>query len=436
MSTCSENLSMHLTKKSNEAISNWAGNVTYGTNNIYYPKTVEDLQSIVRQFNKLKVLGSRHCFNTIADSKHYLVSLSEMEKVMEVNETDRTITVSAGTTYGELCPYIQEHGLALHNLASLPHISIAGSVATATHGSGIRNGNLATSVVAIEVLTATGDIIQVSEKNDTPFFYGMVVGLGALGIVTRLSLQLQPAFTIQQFVFEDLPIVQLYNHFEEIISSAYSVSLFTNWQNEVINSVWIKAMSDEVAQFENTKTWFGARAATKKIHPLPDTDAANCTEQMGLVGPWFERLPHFKWGFTPSKGEELQSEYFLKMEYAVPALQAVSTLAAQLAPHLFISEIRTIAADEFWMSPCYKQQSVAIHFTWKPNQAEVMTLLPKIEAVLEAFAPRPHWGKLFTMPQPVLAGRFARMHEFVELMKAHDPMGKFRNEFLEEYVLR
>jgi len=414
-----------------QRLTNWSGNVTYSTANIHYPKTLGEIQQLVRQWPKLKVLGSKHCFNTIADCDENLVSLQAMNKVLVLDTVNQLVKVEAGITYGELCPYLHQNGFALHNLASLPHISVAGSIATATHGSGVGNGNLATQVVALEWVNAHGEISWVTAEADGDNFWAAVVGLGAVGIVTEITLRLQPAFSIRQFVFENLPFSQLYAHFKEIVSAAYSVSLFTNWQNEVVNSVWIKATLQQAVNFEKVEGWFGAGAATQPVHPLPDADAENCTKQLGIPGPWFERLPHFKWGFTPSRGTELQSEYFVAKQYGVAAIQAIAKLAPKLAPHLFISEIRTIAADGLWLSPCYQQDSVAIHFTWQQHIPKVMQLLLVVENALEPFKPRPHWGKLFAMAPATLQTRYPKMTAFKNFVLLYDPGGKFRNEFLE-----
>lgn len=417
-----------------EKLKNWAGNIEYSTNKIYYPSSVDEVQEMVKKYNRLKVLGTRHCFNRIADSRDHFFSLKNLNKVASLDSTAGTVTVEAGIKYGELSPYLHEKGYALHNLASLPHISVAGACTTATHGSGVKNGNLASSVLALELVTADGKITRLSKEKNGEEFEGAVVGLGALGIITKLTLQLQPTFMVRQYVYEKLPLAQLKEHFDEIVSAGYSVSLFTDWQTESINEVWIKKRVDETTKDEAAQEFFGAKAATKNMHPIADISAENCTEQMGVPGPWYERLPHFKMGFTPSSGKELQSEYFIPHEYAVKAILAIQRMGKQIGPHLFISEIRTINADNFWMSPCRKQASVALHFTWKQDWPAVSKLLPVIEKELAAFAVKPHWGKLFTLSPKVLAARYEKMQDFKKLATHYDPQGKFRNAFLNTNV--
>jgi xylitol oxidase len=282
----------------------------------------------------------------------------------------------------------------------------------------------------LEIITANGDLVKLSRQKDGEKFSGAVVGLGALGVITKVTLDIQPAFTMRQYVYESLPLAQVKNHFDAIESSGYSVSLFTDWQKQRLNEVWIKTRTEKGQAFEATPEFFGAKPAAKNLHPIAELSAENCTEQMGVPGPWYERLPHFRMGFTPSAGKELQSEYFVPRQHAVEAILAVERLRDQITPHLLISEIRAIAADELWMSPCYKQPCVTIHFTWKQDWPAVSKLLPVIEKELKPFNARPHWGKLFTIAPADLKSRYEKLPAFVELCKQYDPQGKFRNEFL------
>ena len=414
-----------------EKIQNWAGNLTYSTDKIAYPKTVKDIQQIVRKQKKLKVLGTRHCFNTIADSKDFLLITSKFDKSVSIDVGAKQVTVDGGINYGTLAPILQEKGFALRNLASLPHISVAGGCMTATHGSGVNNGNLSSEVAALEFVAADGEVHHLSREKDGEDFHGAVVGLGALGVISKITLDLQPTFNIRQFVYENLPMQQLRENFDAIMSAGYSVSLFTDWQSEFVNEVWVKSLEDHPVDYAKVPQFFGAIAATRNLHPIVEISAENCSEQMGVSGVWYERLPHFRMGFTPSSGKELQSEYFVPRQHAVEAIQAVARLANKVGPHLLISEIRSIKADKLWMSPCYQQDCVAIHFTWKQEIPEVMKLLPIIESELIPFNVRPHWGKLFTFVPSVLQNRYERLDDFKKLVAKYDPQGKFRNPFLE-----
>ncbi len=417
-----------------EKLKNWAGNIEYSTDRVFYPKTVEEVQLLVKKSNRLRTLGTRHCFNTIADSKDNLISTSMLNKMLSVDPAAKTVTVQAGIKYGELAPLLDQQGFALHNLASLPHISVGGSIATATHGSGVGNGNLATAVSSLDLVIADGSVLTLSRAQDEEQFNAAVVGLGSLGVVTQVTLDIQPAYTMKQHVFTALPVAAVKDHFEDIVSAGYSVSLFTDWQSDTINEVWIKSRTDRDKNYDGVADFYGAPAATKNVHPIIALSAENCTEQVGVPGPWYERLPHFKMGFTPSSGKELQTEYFVPRQHAVEAMLAVQTLGKQIGPHLFITEIRCIAADKLWMSPCREQDSVTIHFTWKQELAAVQKLLPQIETLLSPFNARPHWGKVFTMSPAVLDSRYQQLADFKKTMLGYDPTGKFRNAFINMYL--
>ena len=410
---------------------NWAGNITYSTDHVHTPANTDELREILRHVNKARAIGSRHSFNRIADSTENQISLAHFDQI-DINDKAGTVTVGAGVRYGQLAPVIDARGFALHNLASLPHISVAGAIATATHGSGVYNGNLATAVRALEIVTANGDILHLLRDKDGDAFAGAVVGLGAVGIVTRVTLELQSTYQVAQTVYQNLNFDQLAHNFDNIFGAGYSVSLFTDWQNHQATQVWIKRrLSSGEERHESPAEFYGAKRATDKLHPVIGHSAESCTEQMGIPGPWYQRLPHFKMEFTPSSGRELQTEYFVPRDRGYQAILAVERLRDKITPHLFVTELRTIAADDLWMSMAYKRDSLAIHFTWKPEWDAVKQILPQIEAQLKPFGPRPHWAKLFTLPPAPLQAQYARIAEFKAMLEHYDPDARLRNEFLE-----
>ncbi|WP_276358361.1 FAD-binding protein [Cohnella caldifontis] len=413
---------------------NWARNYAYNVSEIHAPETLEQVREIVVRTNRIKPLGTRHSFNDIADSAGVHVSLQKMNRVIDLDSMRNKVTVEAGIRYGELCAYLHQHGYALHNLASLPHISVAGAVATGTHGSGDHNGSLATAVHAIEVVTADGDVVTFSREQQSDEFAGAVVGLGAIGIVTKLTLDVVPSFQISQTVYENLPLAQLKDHFDDIFSSAYSVSLFTDWKDSSFHQLWVKHKITDAAPAKTEAAIFGAAPASSHLHPVPGLGSENCSEQMGIPGPWHERLPHFRLDFTPSAGDELQSEYIMPRQFAYDALYAIHEIRASISPLLHASEIRTVAADDHWLSPCYEQDSVAVHFTWKADWPAVRQVLPVIEQRLLPYRARPHWGKLFAMGPEELQPLYEKMPDFRQLLSRYDPQGKFRNAFLDRYI--
>jgi xylitol oxidase len=409
---------------------NWAGNLTYHTDNLLIPKTVEETQSLVKSTAKLRALGTKHSFNAIADSTHAQITLQNLDS-MTLDKANHAVTVGAGVRYGTLAPWLDQQGFALHNLASLPHITVVGAVSTGTHGSGVKNGNLSTAVTALEIVTANGEIVHISKEKNPDEFAGAVVGLGGLGVVTKITLNVQPTFLVRQVVYENLSMDQLEHNLDAIMSSGYSVSLFTDWQHHNIGEVWIKTKAEPNSQPQIAPEFYGATAAKQKMHPIPSHDATPCTEQMGIAGPWYERLPHFRMNFTPSSGAEIQTEYFVPRSKGYEALMAVEQLRDKITPHLFITELRTIASDDLWMSPAYQQDSMAIHFTWKPETEEVQKVLPLIEEKLAPFNARPHWAKVFTMSPSRLQEVYANTPKFKTLLAKYDPQGKFRNQFVD-----
>ncbi len=400
---------------------NWAGNYEFQAKSIAVPHTVADVQAVVHAAECVKARGTRHSFNDIADSPATILSTENLNQIRSIDSEAKTVTIDGGVTYGQLCSILPDQGLALPNLASLPHISVAGAVATGTHGSGEKNGNLGTSVIGIELVTGDGSLVTLQRGESD--FEGAVASIGALGIVTGLTLQLEDSFNIRQDIYLNLPVESLFDHFDAIQDAAYSVSLFTDWQGDAINQVWLKSRDLDSARLD---VFFGATKATRKMHPIAEVAPENCTDQLGVPGLWSERLAHFKLEFTPSHGEELQSEYIFPRAQVVPALHALRQIQDEIAELLLISEIRTIAGDNLWLSPNYQQDSVAVHFTWQPRQAEVMALLPKIESALSPFSARPHWGKLFVSDPSSL---YPRWNDFVALAKRMDPAGKFQNRF-------
>ena len=412
---------------------NWAGNVTFGARRFLRPSSISELQHLVAHGRQVRALGTGHSFNALADTSGDLVSLAGLPRVIEVDTANAAVTVGAGLAYGELAVELNAAGRALHNLGSLPHISVAGACATGTHGSGNTNGNLATAVSAAQMVTAEGDLVTVSRDGDPGRFPGAVISLGALGIVTRVTLDTLPAFDVRQYVYDDLPLEQVTEHFDEITGSAYSVSLFTDWRSPRIRQAWLKRRADATDSWAPEPRWMGGRLADGPRNPVPGGDPAHCTQQLGVPGPWHERLPHFRLEFTPSSGDELQSEYLLPRGCAIEALQALRPIAGRMAPVLRICEIRTIAADEAWLSPSYQRDAVAFHFTWLKDWAAVRPVLGEIEECLAPMRARPHWGKLFRTGPEAMPGLYPRLGDFRQLLGCYDPAGKFRNDLLDRY---
>ncbi|WP_307812937.1 FAD-binding protein [Micromonospora coerulea] len=409
------------------AARNWAGNVRYSARRRHRPATVDELRRLVAGSDRIRAVGTGHSFNRLGDTTGDLVSLAGLPPTVDLDPERGTVTVAAGLRYGDVATRLHGDGYALANLASLPHISVAGAVATGTHGSGDAHGNLATAVAALELVTADGDLLTVDRADER--FAGMVVSLGALGVVTRVTLDVVPTFDVRQYVRLDLPGDAL----DAAFASAYSVSAFTGWRTGRIDQVWRKQRADQPPP---PADWLGTRSAPAQRHPVPGMPAENCTPQLGVPGPWHERLPHFRLGFTPSSGDELQSEYHVAREVAGDALAALDAVADRIAAVLQVCELRTVAADGLWLSPNHGRDSLAIHFTWIGDEVAVRPVVAAVEERLAPFAPRPHWGKVFGLDPASVAAAYPRYADFRALLAELDPAGKFRTELLDRHFPR
>jgi xylitol oxidase len=415
-----------------DALTNWAGNIAFSTRRLHRPDSVAELRKLVASSSQVRALGTAHSFNRIADTPGDLISVAGLPRMIEIDTASATATVSAGLRYAELAEYLYRAGFALPNLASLPHISIAGACATGTHGSGDGNGGLATAVSGLRLVGPEGDVTELGRRDDPERFPGAVVNLGALGVATSLTLDLVPGFALAQYVYQGLALDRLESaDFEAVFGAGYSVSVFTNWAGGD-GAVWLKARVEPDSAVEAPpEQWLGAHLADGPQHPVPGMPAEFCTEQGGVPGPWHERLPHFRPDFTPSSGEELQSEYLLPRAAAQQAVAALRGLADRIAPVLQISEIRTIAADDLWLSPAYGRDSVAFHFTWVKDTVAVTPVVAAVEERLIPLGARPHWGKVFTADPVAVAAGYECAEDFRQLMAEQDPGGKFRNGYLD-----
>ena len=414
----------------------WSGTVDYGPGPLHAPTSVAALQQLVAGSTRLRALGTRHSFSEVAASDGPLVTLTAMPPEIEIDTAAATVRVGAGVRYGELAVSAHAAGLALANMGSLPHISVGGASATGTHGSGNRSRSLASSVREIELVTAGGDLLTLSREADPDVFDGAVLSLGTLGILTHLTLDLVPAAPMRQTVHLDFPAERMDEaNLAEMLGAGASVSLFHHWDGHIAQA-WVKQRLSEDTD-EGTalpEHWLGGRRAPGPVHPLPGMPADFCTDQTGEPGPAHERLPHFRLEFTPSSGEEIQSEYFVPRERIGEALAAVMPLGERIRPLLHASEVRTVAADELWLSPAQHRDSACVHFTWKQRPAEVAALLPEIEERLAPFAPRPHWGKVFVLDPEVVRAQYPDLARFRALRDRLDPERVFRNEYVDRLL--
>lgn len=411
-------------------LTNWAGNVRFSAARLLQPTSVPDLQEMVAAAGRVRALGTGHSFNAIADTEGDLLSLKALPALLDIDSTSMSVLVSAGTTYGELGAALQGAALALPNTGSLPHICIAGACATGTHGSGVGNAVLGRGVRKLRMAQADGELVS-AQRGDADFD-GYVLSLGRLGIVTDVVLDVVPTFDVAQTVVVSVPDASIEQQLADILSSAYSVSVFTRFARNG-HRIWVKDRADAIPRSRSENLW-GGRSAAGPEHPIEGIDPQFATAQLGVVGPWHERMPHFRVEFTPSAGDELQSEYILPMTDAAAAWAAVAELSDSIRGPLLVCEVRAIAGDSMWLSTTGGRDSVAFHFTWERDADRVLPLVREIERALAPFDARPHWGKVFTTPPAELARLYPRLADFRRLVTRHDPAGKFSNALVDGWI--
>ena len=408
------------------ALTNWAGTVAFTPTETLVPRTVEEAQAMVAAAPKIRALGTGHSFNPLADSAA-LISMRAVDLPFELDEEARTVTVPGAAPYGAVAGFLQERGWALHNLGSLPHISVAGATSTGTHGSGDGNGILATAVRGVERIGAGGELTWV--RAGDPDFEGSVVALGALGITTRLTFAVEPTYDVTQHLYTDLPWHRLLDDLDDVTGAAYSVSVLGRWDEPTLSTLWLKSRDDDA---EPAADRFGAALQSPRVGAIADGGSPddNLTP-IGTRGPWATRLAHFRFDREPSAaGDEIQTEYFVPRHHAADALRAVRGLAGRIDPLLHVSEFRTIAGDDLWISGGEGGPRLGIHFTWRKLPDDVARLLPAIEEALAPFSPRAHWGKLYGDGFDQRAA-YRRVPDFVALMSRVDPSGVFRAPHLD-----
>lgn len=410
---------------------NWAGTYEYTAPRIVAATSADDVRRVLSRPGKVRALGTRHSFTDLPDTTGTLVDVTGFDESFELDEAARAVTVPAGVRYGVLALWLDERGWALRNMGSLPHINVGGATATGTHGSGNANPVLSGSVRALRYVGADAELHEV--RRGDPDFDALVVGLGAYGIVVALTLDIEPSFRVRQDIYTGVSWDAALASFDEITGAGYSVSLFSRWEEGSIGYVWVKTRLGADDDPVPDALADGIRAIGGES-PLGVED--NVTELAGVPGPWMLRLPHFRLDAQPSFGDEIQSEFFVDRADAVAALTAVRALGNSIRPHLIWTELRTAAADGLWLSPAYRRDVVAIHFTWHNHPDEVAALVARIEAALEPFSARPHWGKLHGFDRAAIERVHPRLADARAVFERLDPDGRFTNAHLERVGVR
>ena len=409
---------------------NWAGNLTFSAKEFIEIDNISKLQQVVSNSQGVKVLATGHSFNAIGDTKDTLISLKNLSNGIEIDSQNAQALIPAGMAYADAARYLESQGWAFSNMASLGEVTIAGAISTGTHGSGSNNGVLSTSVVGLEIVLGSGELVTINKSNSEEFA-GFVISLGALGVFTKIKMRIVPSFSVKQFVYENIGIQAVAENFDTVFNSAYSVSYFSNWAKNSTGQIWMKFLDDSSSD-NLSDNWLGANQAKAKQHPVKINNPDPCTDQLGISGKWLYRLPHFKLDSSPASGDEVQTEYLVDRKYVKEYIQDLRTIGDEIAPRVFATEIRTIKSDELWLSGAYKRETVGFHFTWKKSDT-LVDFLPRIEEILGKHHGRPHWAKLFSVKSDELSARYPKYSNFEALLKKYDPKKKFRNKFIDQY---
>lgn len=410
-------------------LSNWGGNLVYGSGAIEAPATIEELSEIIRS-GKVRPIGTMHSFSKVVVGEGTLVSAAGLAFEPALDKASSTVKVSAATRFGDLALFLEKNGVALKNMGSLPHISIAGAAATGTHGSGDKNQILSSSLSAYSFLNSKGELVRYQRGDEN--FEACRVGLGAYGLWVSVELDVVPSFQIRQDVYLDIPWEVFYEDPTNLTSAGYSVSLFTKWGEVSIDQVWVKALPGDKAGLPIA----GISPEKTSRKELAPGVGDNLTQQGGVEGPWLDRLPHFRLDATPSAGNEIQTEYFIQRKNIVGAVKAVNKIAEQINHTLIITEVRTIAQDDAWLSPMNRGDSVALHFTWVNDTPAVDKAVAALEEVLAEFDPIPHWGKVHHFDKSKLEKVHARLGKARAVFDELDPEGVFNTEYLKSLGVR
>jgi len=409
---------------------NWSRTHCFGATELRRPTSIGELQqsivAAVASGQGVRTIGSRHSFTDIADSD-VVVDLGALPEQFAVSPDRTSVTVSGAMTYARLASLLEPHQLAIANMASLPHLSIAGAISTATHGSGTTNGNLATAVLSLKIMTSAGELRHV-QRSDTQFS-AAVVALGAMGAIVAIELAVEPAFDVEQAVHNRLSWSRLHPSLDEVFDAAYSVSVFTDWRDHV--QLWTKRRVDQ-ATLDHATLHDGVQASQPE-HPVPGADASSCTNQQE-PGLWSHRLPHFRSDEVPSVGAEVQSEFFVERALMGQAIERLRSIGDALEPVIMVSEIRTIGADNIWLSPQYQRDCAAFHFTWHHDVVAAHAAADLVTDTLAPLRPIPHWGKVFDPRRFDFDQLYPNLRSALACFQEWDPTSTFTNAWMRNTI--
>lgn len=423
---------------------NWAGNQSCAPTSIRRPTSEAELVAIVKEAanngTRVKCVGAGHSFTPIACTDGVLVDLSGYGRILSHDPGARTVTMQAGITLSTLCDELDQRGLALENMGDIGYQSIAGAAATATHGTGWHFGNISSRIVGMRLIAGDGSIVDATSDENPEVLAAARVGVGALGIVSTVTLQAVKAFRLHA-IEEPMRLDDLLSDFDGYMSSADHVEFYwvphTSWaltkrnrrtDEPAMPRSKAKAVIDDLLI---TNVGFGALCRVGRRRPnliprlakmLPSTGRLEYTDRSDRV-------------FTSPRRVK-----FYEMEYAIPrdaipeALNRVRRLVDEAGIQLsFPVEVRVVSPDDIPLSTAHGRATgyIAIHvYQGTPYD----TYFQGVERIMDSYHGRPHWGKMHFQGHETLAQRYPKWDEFQAVRRRLDPEGRFTNQYLERVL--
>ncbi|MCW4352420.1 FAD-binding protein [Hoyosella sp. YIM 151337] len=424
---------------------NWSRTVTAYPARVLRPRSTDELCGMVRKAAEaeqtIRAWGSGHSFTPAAATNGWALDLSALSGFSDIDLTRRAVTVKAGTLLRDLNAALHTLGLALENLGDIDTQTVAGAISTGTHGTGARLGNLATQVLALELVQPDGSVVRCSAEEKPDLFAAARVSLGALGVISTVTLRCVPRFVlaaneqpepIEQVLDTMQQAADANDHFE-FFMFPYGCKALVKRNNRTADEPAPLSWAAEFLSYELIEN-----RAFAALCRLGRTVPASVKPAGRIADAVLSARAYRDWSYrvfaTPRKVRMVESEYAIPRGALAEVLTALRSLYGRLAtPVAFPVEVRFSASDEIWLSPSYDRETayVAVH------QFEGMPYLEyfrEFEAIARAAGGRPHWGKLHTLASPELGALYPRFDDFVRLRDELDPSRVFRNIYTDQVL--
>jgi FAD-linked oxidoreductase len=425
--------------------SNWSGSVQCNPKEILEPSSVEEIQSIVKRCaaekSTIRVIGSGHSFTGLVGNNKTLISLDAYQGVENVDKEKSQAVVRAGTKLKLLGETLLSNGLAQVNLGDIDVQSIAGATSTGTHGTGITLGSVSTQIAEITLVTAKGEVLVCSETQNKETFKAAQVAMGALGIVTKVKLQLVPAYKLK-YVKEKVNLDDCLNNLDKYKTQNRNFEFYWFPHTNTIQAKMLN-ITDEAPMKSSVMKYFNdmvlENGAFKVLSELcrmfPSMSKSVAKISAGAVSTGVDINYSNRIYATPRLVKFQEMEYNLPAEHAVQAIKEMreSINANNFKVH-FPIEVRFVKGDDIYLSPAYQRDSVyiAVHMY---KGMEYKTYFDAMETIFKKYNGRPHWGKMHTRTASELSQLYPMWGKFQEIRHQLDPEGLFMNDYLRKLMV-